>query len=78
MALYTEPRWGGMVTVDYKARGFRLGLCRRGPLHSTKKYTGRGWRRQLEEDATAYLYAAVNTPAGDEPGELEARHRGEP
>lgn len=60
-ALYTEPRYGGMVTVDYNTRGYRIGLVCIGPLNSKKEYAGRGWRRRLEEDATAYLHAAVNT-----------------
>ena len=61
VAVYTEPRYGGMVTVDYKARVFRLGLMRQGRVNSTKQYGGRGWRERLEQDATAYLHSAVNT-----------------
>lgn len=60
-ALYTEPQFGGMVTVDYKVRGFRLGMSRHGPQSGThNSYAGRGWRRELEVDATAHLFAAVN------------------
>lgn len=59
-SLYTEPQFGGMVTVDYKARAYRLGMSRHGPVASTKQYGGRGWRDALEQDATACLYAAVN------------------
>lgn len=59
-AVYTEPQYGGMVTVDYTFRIFRLGLTRHGPKESTGIYGGRGWRDQLEKDATAYLHAAVN------------------
>lgn len=58
-AVYTEPRYGGMVTIDYTARVFRLGMSQFGPVNSTKKYTGRGWRAQLEQDATAYLNEAL-------------------
>lgn len=60
MALYTEPRFGGMVTVDYHNRGFRVGLMRQGRMDSTKKYSGRGWRQRLELDAVAHLQVAVN------------------
>lgn len=58
-AVYTEPKYGGMVTVDYAYRIFRLGLTTMGPRHSTGLYGGRGWRDQLEQDATAYLHEAV-------------------
>lgn len=59
--VYTEPRYEGHVTVDYKARVFRLGISTTGPANSTKQYVGRGWKRALELDATACLHAAVNT-----------------
>lgn len=58
-ALYTEPRYGGMVTIDYTDRVFRLGMSRHGPVNSTKKYVGRGWRAEIERDATAYLHQAI-------------------
>jgi hypothetical protein len=60
VAVYTEPRYGGMVTVDYEARVFRLGMSRHGRVNSTKTYAGRGWRLAIEQDATACLHEAVN------------------
>ena len=59
-AIYTEPRVGGHITVDCKARGFRLGITTQGLMNSTKTYGGRGWQERLEQDATTYLFAAVN------------------
>ena len=63
LALYTEPTIGGMVTVDYGRRQFRIGFVRQGRADSTKLYIGRGWRRALELDACMQLHAAVGVPA---------------
>lgn len=59
--LFTEPLYGGHVTVDYKARVFRLGIVRSGRVNSTGTYVGRGWREKLEQDACAHLHQAVNS-----------------
>ena len=59
-ALYREPTCGGMVTVDYAKRGFRLGCTTTGRLQNEKTYEGRGWRERLEQDAAAYLQSALN------------------
>lgn len=45
----------GGITIDWKKRGYRLGWSSVGPLSSTKKYGGKGWRQQLIRDAIARL-----------------------
>lgn len=60
-ALYTEPQYGGLVTVDYIQRTFRTGFTTIGPRDTTNSYGGRGWKARLEQDATAHLHAAVNS-----------------
>jgi hypothetical protein len=46
---------GGMVTVDFEARLFRLGYSVSGPKASKMAYIGRGWRDHLCADAVACL-----------------------
>jgi hypothetical protein len=41
----------GGVTIDWKKRGYRLGWSSLGPLSSTKKYAGTGWKQRLIRDA---------------------------
>jgi len=43
------------VTVDWSNRGFRSGITTIGTLMGAKKYTGRGWRQQLVDDAVSWL-----------------------
>jgi len=53
-AVYTEPKYGGMVTVDYRKRGFRLGCSSLGPtVQTASTYEGRGWRpRRMKRPET--------------------------
>lgn len=50
-----------MVTIDFRARGFRPGYSTSSRLHGDewnkrrKKYGGRGWRQALVVDAVAHL-----------------------
>jgi hypothetical protein len=69
--VYDAPEKAGLVTVDYKQRGYRVGMMFRGPLDSQKPYTGRGWRARLEKDAVAHLaeilgIAATGAKSGTE------------
>jgi hypothetical protein len=50
---------GGMVTVNFEARLFRLGYSLAGPKASRKAYLGRGWRDELCADAVACLTEAL-------------------
>lgn len=50
----TWPAHGG-VTIDWERRGFRSGYSVTGALTSTAKYTGRGWKQRLVDDAVAWL-----------------------
>jgi len=56
----TEPR-RYMATIDFDHRGFRSGYSTTGRYvgeewnKPRKKYTGRGWKQQLVDDAVAHL-----------------------
>jgi len=54
---YTVIRYPdhGFVTIDWKFRGFRGGQAWSGAMSSAKRYTGRGWARQLAADAVEWL-----------------------
>lgn len=53
--VFAAPDGAGYVTVDYKARGFRIGIVRHGKLDSRLDYSGRGWANRLETDAQKTL-----------------------
>lgn len=50
-----------MVTIDFHARGFRIGYSTTGRIvgeewnKRRKKYGGRGWRQTIVDDAVAHL-----------------------
>jgi hypothetical protein len=50
-----------MVTIDFRLRGFRTGYSTTGRLvgeewnKKRKKYSGRGWRQEIVNDAVAHL-----------------------
>lgn len=46
---------GYMVTVDFHARGCRLGLVVHGRMLSDEVYAGRGWYARLVRDAVTFL-----------------------
>lgn len=46
---------GGIATIDYHERVVRDGLCTTGRPALAGRYTGRGWRQQLERDAVDRL-----------------------
>lgn len=52
------PKYG-YVTMDMERRGFRGGMVWTGPLNSTDRYSGRGWKQHLTEDAVAWLRSKV-------------------
>jgi hypothetical protein len=46
-----------MATIDWEKRCIRLGFTTRGTTISEKKYTGRGWKGALVQDAIECLRA---------------------
>lgn len=50
----------GYVTLDFKRRGFRLGVSISGPTVGDATYTGAGWRDRLVADAVTALAAPRN------------------
>jgi hypothetical protein len=60
VVIHTPPPGRYMVTIDFRLRGFRMGWSTLGPLVSKrKKYSGRGWKQALVDDAVAYLQKEV-------------------
>jgi hypothetical protein len=59
--LLSTPPPSYMVTIDFRARGFRSGYSVTGRFVGEawdvrrKKYGGRGWRQDLVDDAVAHL-----------------------
>jgi hypothetical protein len=59
--LQTPPSPQYMATIDFARRGFRSGYSTTGRFvgedwkKPRKKYTGRGWKQQLVDDAVAHL-----------------------
>lgn len=47
--------FAGSVTIDWQARGFRLGFLMTGPMDSQSKYVGRNWQQHLLADTVARL-----------------------
>lgn len=48
------------VTIDLRARGWRGGITRTGLLESRdRRYSGRGWRQRLIDDAVKYLQEVI-------------------
>jgi len=54
-----------MATIDFRARGFRMGCNTTGRLvgeewnKRAKKYGGRGWRQQVVDDAIIRLQELI-------------------
>jgi hypothetical protein len=64
---WTAERWSGLVvisaafdsiTIDFVHREFRYGTVVTGSPANTAKYTGRGWRERLLDDAVVALRGA--------------------
>jgi len=61
MLLTTSGPVRYMATIDFDRRGIRSGYCTIGRYvgeewnKPRKKYTGRGWKQQLVDDAIAHL-----------------------
>jgi hypothetical protein len=52
------PNKQGLVTIDWKRRGYRLGMVFLGPLEASG-YSGRGWMKRLVDDAQTRLAEAI-------------------
>jgi len=58
-AIIFAPGKQGMVSVDYKQRGYRSGANFRGSTTSAVSYTGKAWKDRLETDAVEWLKAVL-------------------
>lgn len=70
-ALLQTPPPSCMATIDFRQRGFRLGLVQSGRFVGEKRgkrglerkaYEGRGWKQALLDDAIAHLREIVEAP----------------
>jgi hypothetical protein len=53
--VFFAPDKQGMVTIDYKRRGYRGGYNTWGCTLNSETYSGRGWKDNLERDALQWL-----------------------